>query len=213
MYAASKQVLARQFLGATRDLLASVDLLVEQYRYSHRIPETAAMTTVFPAWAKGLIRADMARELAHDNTNGRDVLAVSDALIEDWFAARNVNVIWTLDGLSAGTYGTGGSALLNQFFPLATAGAEPQWPNQSTDGTVQVGWLLYVEGTYQFMDGGRLDLGVVRDSLLDASNDYEVFTETFESAAYRGLEAFQVQSTVQPTGASAGSVAVSGYHE
>ncbi len=38
-------------------------------------------------------------------------------------------------------------------------------------------WLLYPEGTFQFLDGGRLDLGVCRDSTLDATNDYESFVE------------------------------------
>ena len=37
MYNSSKQVAPAQYLGATRDLLASVDLLVSQYVYSHRI--------------------------------------------------------------------------------------------------------------------------------------------------------------------------------
>jgi hypothetical protein len=38
-------------------------------------------------------------------------------------------------------------------------------------------WFLSVERTFQFLDGGELDLGVVRDSLLDSTNDYEVFTK------------------------------------
>ena len=116
MYAASKQVLPAQYLGATRDLLASVDLLIAQYRYSHRIASTASFTAVFPEWAKSVIRADMARELSHDNTFGRDVLAITDEVIDQWFGARGINVVWTLDGLQEGTYGTGGSALPNQFF-------------------------------------------------------------------------------------------------
>jgi hypothetical protein len=74
-------------------------------------------------------------------------------------------------------------------------------------------WLLYPEGTFQFLDGGRLDLGVVRDNTLDATNDYVTFVETFESVAMRGLECYQVQSTVLPNGGSAGTVAVTGYHE
>jgi len=213
MYEASKQVVPEQYLGATRDLLASVDLLVAQYRYSHRVPRSAAFTVVMPDWAKDLVRADLARELAHDNTNDRDVLAIGDDIIDRWFSVRGINVLWALDGLKAGTYGTGGSALLDQFFPLATAGAEPQWPNQNSDGTIQVGWLLFPEGAWQYLDGGRLDLGVVRDSLLDATNDYETFVEVFESVAFRGVESYQVQSIVKPTGASAGTVAASAYAE
>jgi hypothetical protein len=212
MFDASKQVKPQQYLGATRDLLSSVDLLIAQYRYSHRIPRTAGFTAVFPDWAKEVVRSDLARELAHD-TDGGDRLAVSDAQIDAWFAVRSINVIWAIDGLSAGTYGAGGSAITNQFFPIATAGAEPQWPGQSDDGSFMLAWLLYVEGSYQFLDGGRLDLGVVRDSTLDSTNDYETFVEPFESVAFRGLEAYQCQSIILPNGASAGTLAPSGYHE
>ncbi len=74
-------------------------------------------------------------------------------------------------------------------------------------------WFLYVEGTFQFLDGGRLDLGVVRDSLLDATNDYETFVEVFENVAFRGLECYQVQSTIKPSGGSAGTVAATSYVE
>jgi hypothetical protein len=68
-------------------------------------------------------------------------------------------------------------------------------------------WLLFVTGTFQFLDGGRLDLGVVRDSVLDATNDYETFVEPFEGIAFRGNEVYQVQSTIKPTGGSAGTIA------
>jgi hypothetical protein len=142
-----------------------------------------------------------------------NVLAITDGQVDAWFSSRNINVIWTMDGLKAGTYGTGGTAITNQFFGLATAGAAPQWPGQSSNAAFMLSWLLYVEGTYQFLDGGRLDLGVVRDSTLDATNDYETFIETFEGIAFRGLEAYQVQSMVLPTGASAGTTASSSYHE
>jgi hypothetical protein len=139
---------------------------------------------------------------------------VTDEQIDAWFSVRNINVIWTLDGLKAGTYGTGGSAITNQFFGLMGSSApEPQWPGQSSDGSFMLAWLLYVEGSFQFLDGGRLDLGVVRDSTLDATNDYETFVETFESVAFRGIDAYQVQSTILPSGTSAGTTAPSGYHE
>ena len=90
----------------------------------------------------------------------------------------------------------------------------PKWPGQSSaTGSFMLVWFLFVEGTFQFLDGGRLDLGVVRDSLLDATNDFETFTETFESIAFRGLEAYQVQQTVIPNGGSGGTVAVNTYTE
>jgi hypothetical protein len=213
MYGYSNQVLSAQYLGATRDLLASIDLISQGYRYSHRYGEDTGLTAVFPEWAKGIIRADMARELAHDNSGSQNSLAISDAQIEDWLSARGIDVIWTIDALQAGTYGNGGSAIPNQFFPKFTAGGTPQWPGQTSNGSVVLAWLLYVTGTFQFLDGGRLDLGVVRDSILDSTNDYETFVETFESVAFRGNEVYQVQSTILPNGGSAATVAETGYHE
>lgn len=215
MYGSSKQIKApaTPYLGAARDILSAADLLSSQYRYSHRIPDTATLTAVFPGWARSMMRSDLLREVAHDNAGTRDVMGIADAIIDDWFAARGINVAWTLDGLKAGTYGTGGSALKNQFFGLAgTSATTVAWPN-TTSGTVQVGWLLYAEGSFQFLDGGRLTLGVVRDSTLDATNDYETFVETFEGIAFRGIEAYQIQSNVKPTGGSAGTVAATSYDE
>jgi hypothetical protein len=214
MYNASKQVQPDQYLGAARDLMATVDLLLEQYRYSHRIPDSAVFTAVFPSWAKGLIRADLVREVAHDNAGSMSVWSITDAQIEGWFSDRNIRPIWTLDALKAGTYGSGSQAITDQWFPVVTAGSgELVWPGQSADAAFRMAWLLYPEGTFQFLDGGRLDLGVVRDSTLDATNDYETFTEVFESVAMRGLECYQVQSLVLPNGGSAGTVAVTGYEQ
>jgi hypothetical protein len=71
---------------------------------------------------------------------------------------------------------------------------------------------LFVDGAVQFIDGGRLDLGVVRDSTLDATldatNDYETFVETFETIANRGFAKgiWRVLSTLAPTGGSGGTV-------
>ena len=54
---------------------------------------------------------------------------------------------------------------------------------------------------------------MVRDSVLDATNDYETFVEPFEGIAFRGNEVYQMQNTVKPNGGSAGSIATSSYAE
>ena len=215
MYSASfvKEVsIGTQYLGAVRDVLSAVDLLKRQYLDGHRIPKTAAFTAVFPAWAMDMFKADLLRETAHDNAGPRDVLAVSDDQVDDLFRARGVNVIWTLEGLKAGTYGNVTIGTTQQF-GLFTTGNTPQWPGQTSSGAFELAWLLYVEGTYQFLDGGRLDLGVVRDSLLDSTNDYETFVEQFEAVAGRGIDAYGVVQTILPSGGSAGTIAASAYHE
>ena len=170
------------------------------------------MTAMFPDWA-GTCSAPTSRGRWPTTTPAARRPGVTDAQIDDWFAIRGINVIWTLDGLKAGTYGTGGQRHPQPVLRRGITAAEPQWPGQSSDGGVPLGVAAYVEGTFQFLDGGRLDLGVVRDSMLDATNDYEMFVETFEGVAIRGIDVYQVQSMILPTGGSAGTVAVSGYHE
>lgn len=51
------------------------------------------------------------------------------------------------------------------------------------------------------------------NSTFDATNHYETFVETFEFVAMRGLEAYQVQSTIQTGGGSAGTIASTSNHE
>jgi hypothetical protein len=71
---------------------------------------------------------------------------------------------------------------------------------------------LFPEGAVQYLDGGRLDLGIVRDATLDATNDMEMFTEIFESLAMRSFTggAIQYVSTLCASGASAGTVSTVG---
>ena len=45
---------------------------------------------------------------------------------------------------------------------------------------------LFPEGTFLHLDGGSLELGIVRDSTLNSTNDYQVFGETFENVARIG---------------------------
>lgn len=42
---------------------------------------------------------------------------------------------------------------------------------------------LAVPTSYVYLDSGSLDLGIVRDSLLESTDDWRMFAETFESAA------------------------------
>jgi hypothetical protein len=66
---------------------------------------------------------------------------------------------------------------------------------------------LFPEGAVQFLDGGRLDLGIVRDSVLDSTNDAEMFIEPFEGLAFRGFTgaATQFVSSLCANGQSAGT--------
>ena len=64
-------------------------------------------------------------------------------------------------------------------------------------------WYLFAEGSFLFLDGGTLDLGIVRDSTLVGTNDYKMFVETFEGVAFVGVESLQITSTINVNGVAA----------
>lgn len=199
--AVSTAVSSENLLGAFRDALATLDLVVAAYRDRHRIPESQVVTAIFPIWAKYMFRADLTRELAHDNEVST-TFNLTDDQIDTLLMSRGVKAIWTLDGRAAKGSGITYPA---QSFGAQSTGEINGWPSASGTALPQVVWNLFVEGSMTFLDGGRLDFGVVRDSTLNATNDYQTFVEPFEGLAFRGNEALTVISTWVPNGASAGT--------
>ena len=61
-------------------------------------------------------------------------------------------------------------------------------------------WYLFPEGSFLYLDAGTLELGIVRDSTLNSTNDYQIFGEAFENVAFLGFESLKVTSTVCATG-------------
>lgn len=184
-------------LGATRDLLTLLFATVEMYRSVHRLPDTQALTGIFPRWLKGLIKQDIARESSHSQNNYYDALRIPDSYVEDMIADTGINPIWHLDGQTTSV--SGGVA---QYFLTDTKAAEyKKFPTKMV-------WYFFAEDMIQFLDGGRLDLGVVRDSTLDATNDYETFVETFEGIAFRGFTngALQLVTELCASGGTSGTV-------
>lgn len=102
---------------------------------------------------------------------------------------------------AAGTTSTvNGVSIASQVYGNAAAGAAiPGYPDQ-------VDALLFPTGSILFLDGGTLDLGLVRDSTLNSRNRYRQFSETFEGIANRAVEPLRLAMTVQPTGGTAGTV-------
>jgi hypothetical protein len=188
MDAGSTALTATDVLGATRTVLATLDRLISAYEYRNRLG-MGALRVVLPDWVHDMIRADMTMEMAHD-ADGRDPLAITDAQIASWFGARNCSPIWTLEDLAAS-------------WKAQAAGPLNEWPLEFVA-------YFFAEGTWQFLDGGQIDLGVVRDSTLNSTNDYQIWREDFEGLAKRGNISYKVTITCAPTGLSAGTVATGG---
>jgi hypothetical protein len=174
-----------RILGAARDFFNQADRAAVAYRHRHRLAENEALRVIVPTWLKNLLRADLVMEMPGDGKDANFELA--EARINRWFAVRNLNVTWHIDG-EAG-----------QYFAPQGNGALVDYPSN-------VVWYMFAEGTFLFLDGGTLDLGLVRDSTLNSTNDYKMFAETFEGVAKRGVESFRFVSALRATGEAAGLV-------
>jgi hypothetical protein len=191
--ASTESVVADNYeIGGARDLLATLDRAASGYRYQNRMGLGAPLRLILPAYVLDMMRADLARNMPGDSGGQSERLAVSNGEINSWFSARSINVTWTLDSASGLTPLQG--------FGVQGAGQLLPWP------TTTYGWLFH-EGAWMFLDGGELNLGMVRDSVLNKTNDFQMFSETFEKAVFRGHASVQLALKIAPTGASVGTVA------
>jgi hypothetical protein len=130
-------------------LLNSVALAAMDYRAKYAMSTTSVLEVVMPYWIKEIIRADLVLRPYEDLA----ALAVADAQISAYFSARNVRVQWVNDYQVRGANQPGSSSNLTV------------WP-------ATVNFLVYAAGTFLHGTGLQLDLGVIRDSVLNAENDY-----------------------------------------
>jgi hypothetical protein len=195
----STNVQSKQLLGAVRDTLATLDHVVAYYRNVHRLSQNRNLRFIAPAWLKDMIRTDLVRQMVGD---GLQVFAVTDAMIQGWFAARNVAVTWHMDGITPAAWTTTPTLTIppQAYSPITAGQVLPGYPDV-------VSTLLFAEGDWLLMDGGTLDVGVIRDSTLVGENKYQTFSEGFEHTAFRGIESLHLAMALQPTGASAATVA------
>lgn len=197
---ASTQVATQQDFGSARDLLMAVGRASARYRQRHRMSYENPLRVLLPRWVGNMIEDDNIAAAypvgANEGPLG-SVLTVDE--VEAWFRRRNVEVTWMLEGATGtgepdqtlATAQTGGTA--------AVSAALLGYPTVAK-------WYLFHEGAFVFVDGGTLDLGVIVDSTLAAGNNYRTFVETFEAAAFVGVESLAVKSTVCANGGSGGTL-------
>lgn len=192
--AGSKLLYQNTVVSATRDVLVAIDKTVAYYRNRHRLDGMVPLRLILPRWVLDLFRADIARGFPGD----LDALAVADATIMSWFRARGVNVTFHLDGLATATVNA--QVIPDQFYANAAAGAViPEFIDK-------IDAVLFAEGDWLYLDGGTLDLGLVRDSRLNRINRYQQFVENFEGVAFNGIESLRLVLQVHPRGAVVGTM-------
>ena len=184
--AGSTAVTTPQVFGSARDLIEAVIRAAAQFRSRNRMRSDARLRAMLPSWVPDQAAADLAYGLQSEAgflTNGREI-------IRQALANAGVNVSFYVDSPSTGT---------SQIAPAQAVGALNAW-------TPDVQWGLWEEGHHVLLDGGSLDLGIVRDSTLNSTNDFQNFAESFEGVASRGCESLWVTSTVCVNGTSGAGV-------
>ena len=172
--ALSTAVTSTSLIGVARDFLVQLGRAAANYRGRHRLEADAPLRVIAPYWIKDAMVADLAIAAPGDSTLN------AAAEIDGYIASRNINITYHIDDYSDAQ----GSGAMNEFADTFT-------------------WYMFAEGTFLFLDGGTLDLGVIRDSTLVGTNDYKMFVETFEGVAKVGVESLVVTSTISVNGVAA----------
>lgn len=174
--AGSTAVTSGTLIGFGRDFLVTVRKAAVAYRSRHRIAQSTQLKAIIPDWIYDAMASDLAIAMPGDNT-----ISIGRSEIEGYLAQSNVTLVGSPDMT---VYGAQSAAALLEF------------PDQFD-------WYLFAEGTFLFLDGGTLDLGIIRDSSLVGTNDYKMFIETFEGIAKVGIESLRIRQTVNVNGVAA----------
>ncbi len=135
-------------IGVVSPLLGSVEMQAIDYRERFAMCEDAVLELVLPRWILGAMRSDLRKR------TGIDLISVQNSVLANYFDALNVRVQfvddWQVRG--SGQFGDPNAILTS-------------WP-------LSVQFLLYAPGTFIWGRGLQLNLGVIRDSVLNETNDH-----------------------------------------
>jgi hypothetical protein len=138
--------------GAATDSAApriynAVGLAATDYRARYGMCIEDVLEVVLPYWVRDVIQADLAWKA------GVELGDIPLSEVNRYFTARNIAVQWVNDWQVRGA---------SQF---GNATAMTAWPTTAD-------FLIYAAGTFVHGNGMTLDLGVIRDSVLNETNDH-----------------------------------------
>jgi hypothetical protein len=169
---------AASLIGVARDFLIQVRKAAVAMRSRHRLSPETRLKAIIPAWIYDAMAADLALNMPGDGNLGAGANE-----IKGYLSGSNVDLVASLD--------------LNSF------GAQPGASAKLLEFPDSFAWYLFAEGTFLFLDGGTLDLGIIRDSSLVNTNDYKMFIETFEGIAFVGVESLKITTNISINGVAA----------
>lgn len=163
--------------GVIAPLLFTDELGAIDYRNKYGMCENDVIEVIRPQWAIGAIRADLAKR-----TGVSDFMNVPLSEVERWYDTRNIRLQLVADY-------------------QVRAGGQPGAATPITAYPSTMNSLLYAAGTVARGNGMNLDLGVVRDSTLNAKNDFTAaWMEECHLIARFGHEVRQYTVNICPDG-------------
>ncbi len=169
----------------TGGLLGEILTAAAGMRSRNRMARDARLRIILPEWATSWLVSDLVN---------------SQFVRFEYSISGVVELLRTIVGVEP-TFTKDGATGASQVYGAQGAGALLTFPDT-------IVWYLFPEGSYLFLDGGELELGIVRDSVLNSTNDFQIFGETFENIAFVGVESLAVTSTICPSGATGGPTTI-----
>jgi chemotaxis protein histidine kinase CheA len=168
-------------LGISRDVTNQLVRRAAKKRSLHRVAKNTPVRVIAPD-----ILFEMFAEDRRNQLPGDSAVATAEAEFRRELAMHNIALTLSPDIEIAG---------------VQAEGELDAWPTS-------LEFLMFFEGTHLFLDMGRLDFGLFRDSVLNTSNNLRVMEETFEGIATPGFESDHITLDVCATGATSGTVDV-----
>lgn len=135
--------------GVVNPVLSALEASAIDYREKYAMADGAVLEVILPRWLRAVMRADL-RKRTRDNPS---MLAMTDAMLMSLFDNIGVRIQWVGDWLTRSSGYFGNSAVLTA------------WPTTTS-------FMMYAPGTWVMGQGLRLDLGIIRDSVLNSTNDH-----------------------------------------
>lgn len=180
--------------GAARAFFFHARQAAAAYRKRHNMRRDATLQVYAPSWLPDLLAIDMQNDHALGINSLRQV---SDAEINQIFSNLNLSPVWFNDQANCNANAAND---LQAWRAAQAAAALNPFPTTAV-------WYIHAPGTFVRLDSGSLDVGLVRDSVLNGTNDLEIFMEQWVGTVKMGNEAIKVTSTLCPSGEAPTAVA------
>ena len=172
--------------GLARRIFSDVVRAAFNYRKRNGMDVTAPLDWAVPDW----LIAAAAVDLINDHSLGLDVLlgrANASGFIGNLLREANIRLHPYYDSATGED---------QAFSTVQSDGDLNDWPEDAVT-------YLFAPGTFIRLDGGELNVGLIRDSVLNRTNDLQIFAEEFTQVAMLGIESIKItHQGVCPNGAA-----------